>query len=92
MNSACLRCNLRTLNQHKALTSGKYAEQFEIPILPPNQKFVQHPYKPCKCANSDVVCFSLVNGAGKCIPNRDKMLGYNAQGKIVATKVKFEKY
>ena len=90
MNANCLKCNLKTLNQYKEFAEGNYAKQFEIESHSSNVNFVSNPYIPCKCHNSDVVCFSLTDGAGKCRPNTDKMLGYNVNGKVTVTKVRFD--
>lgn len=87
MNAACLKCNLITLNQHKWLARGKYAEQFKIESNPANAKFVAHPYVQGKCGDG-VNCFSLINGAKKCVPERSTMLGYDASGNLVKTKVR----
>ena len=88
MNAACLRCNLRTLNQHKHLSQGPYAQQFEIDVNPANRAFVKNPYVPGKCDVSNLVCFSLTGGAQSCHHETSLSIGYNVEGKMVKTSVR----
>lgn len=88
MNAACLRCNLRTLNQHQHLMTGPYKKQFIIPRHSSNANFVNNPYQPHRCHRSDLVCVSLTQGALKCRPDTSLMLGFDAQGRLVNTKAR----
>jgi len=74
---------------------GDYAKQFKIQQIAPNKQFVNHPYKACKCENSDVICFDLVKGAGPCVENRTRVMGYDIQGKLIEVpfnQPKFKQY
>lgn len=86
MNSACKRCNLRTLNQHEHLMDGPYKKQFEIPVIPSNKDFVTHPYNQHKCDVSELVCFSLTGGAKKCHVDTSLQLGYDVQGNLLKSR------
>ena len=77
---------MSTFREPKNIT-GEYANMFKIDELASNQHFVKNPYKPGQCQTSDMICFSLTNGALACQPDQTKMLVYNAEGKLVAVPV-----
>lgn len=74
----------RTLNRDPKYMSGKYAKMFDIEPIASNKNFALNQYKPGKCECSNMVCFSLVNGAMACRPDNTKMLAYNADGVLVS--------
>lgn len=82
MNAACLKCNLKTLNQNKHLAQGDYAKQFQIDEHSSNKDFVKNPYVPKKCDVSDLVAFSLTKGSSDCQHDKSLMLNYDSQGRI----------
>jgi hypothetical protein len=67
---------------------GPYKKQFQIDVLPSNKEFVTNPYVPQKCDVSELVCFSLTDGASECHPNKSLMLAYDAQGNLMRKKAK----
>jgi len=64
-------------------STGTYGKQFDLEANPQNTWFVQNPYRPNKCHVSDIVCFSLINGAMACSPDQSLLMGYDVAGKIV---------
>lgn len=89
MNPACIKCNLKSLNQYEQFSKGEYAKQFDLSENSQNHKFVKNSYKPQTCQVSDIVCFSLTDGAISCTPEQTVMQGYNISGKLVTTNVKY---
>ena len=51
--------------EHEWLQRGPYRQQYELELLPVNQEFVQHPYRPSYCKGEEVACFSVTDGMNK---------------------------
>jgi hypothetical protein len=68
--------------------AGEYANMFVLQEHQSNKQFVRNAYQPGKCQCGDMVCFSLVNGALPCKPDKTKMLVYSAEGAITEVPVK----
>ena len=58
-----------------------YAHMFDIEVLPVNRAFVERPYKPRSCRGTNVVCFSIANGARGCKGPSTNLL-YTAEGSV----------
>ena len=81
--------SLKALNQYEQNTTGQYAEMFDLPILPVNEKFVKNPYVVGRAECSNIVCFSLTGGMLPCKPSNNTMLYYDSTGKISRVPVRF---
>jgi len=67
--------------------SGEYVKMFNLPKHASNKNFVQNPYQAGKCKCGDMVCFSMVNGALPCTPDKTTMLIYNSEGELIKVPV-----
>lgn len=82
--------SLRPLNKDPRYMSGEYKKMFDIDSHQSNDEFSKNPYVPGKCKCLDTVCFSLTKGAIPCLPNKTKMLVWNAEGVVTTVPLNFD--